>query len=71
MKEVWAQSSHSGLDKQQGTVQITAFADGIDMVRPKSSLKEKVFESLQRGKSLTANASKLCFKRKLDVMRIS
>ena len=34
VKEVWAQSGQSGLDKRQATVQLTVFADGIDRVRP-------------------------------------
>ena len=33
VKEVWAQSEQSGLDKQQATVQLTVFADGVDRVR--------------------------------------
>ena len=34
MKEVWAQSGQSGLDKRQATVQLTVFSDGVDRVRP-------------------------------------
>ena len=34
VKEVWAQSGQSSLDKRQVTVQLTVFADGVDSVRP-------------------------------------
>ena len=33
-KTIWAQSSHSGWDKRQGTIQLTVFADGIPRVKP-------------------------------------
>ena len=32
VKEVWAQSGQSGIDKLQGKVQLTVFADGVDRV---------------------------------------
>jgi hypothetical protein len=41
VKEVWAQSGQSGLDKRQATVQLTVFADGIDRVRPTLIFKGK------------------------------
>ena len=34
VKDVLAQSGQSGLDKRQGTVQLTVFADAVDRVRP-------------------------------------
>ena len=43
VKEVWAQSGQSSLDKRQATVQLTVFADGVDRVRP-TVLEAKVFE---------------------------
>jgi len=33
-KTVWLQSSRSGWDKRQGTIQLTVFADGIPRVKP-------------------------------------
>ena len=36
-----------------------------------SSLREEVFESLQKRKSFTTNAWELCFKRKVGAMRTS
>ena len=33
-KTIWAQSSQSGWDKRQGTIQLTVFADGIPRVKP-------------------------------------
>ena len=33
-KEIWCVSGPSGLDKRQCTVQLTAFADGVNRVRP-------------------------------------
>ena len=43
VKEVWAQSGQSSLDKRQATVQLTVFADGVGGVRP-TVLEAKVFE---------------------------
>ena len=34
VKQVWAQSGQSGLDKRQATVQLTVFTDEVDRVRP-------------------------------------
>ena len=44
VKEVWAQSGQSGLDKRQATAQLTVFADGVDRVRPTVIFEAKVFE---------------------------
>ncbi|RPB01809.1 hypothetical protein L873DRAFT_1566635, partial [Choiromyces venosus 120613-1] len=33
-KTIWAQSSHSGWDKRQATIQLAVFADGIPRVKP-------------------------------------
>jgi len=33
-KTIWAQSSQSGWDKRQATIQLTVFADGIPPVKP-------------------------------------
>ena len=52
VKEVWEQSGQSGLDKRQATVPLMVLI-GFDL---QSSLREKVFESLQRKKSQTTNA---------------
>ena len=56
VKEVWAQSGQSGLDKRQATVQLTVFADGVDRLDLQSSSGEKAFESLQRRKCQRINA---------------
>ena len=56
VKEVWAQSGQSGLDKRQATVQLTVFADGVDRFDLQSSSGEKAFESLQRRKCQRINA---------------
>ena len=34
VKEFWAQSGQSDLDKRQATLQLTVFADGVDRARP-------------------------------------
>ena len=41
VKEVWAQSGQSGLDKRQPTVQLTVFADGVNRVRPRQRSSNK------------------------------
>jgi hypothetical protein len=33
-KTIWVQSSQSGWDKRQGTIQLTIFADGVPRVKP-------------------------------------
>ena len=33
-KSIWLQSSKSGWDKRQGTIELTAFADGVAWVKP-------------------------------------
>jgi len=33
-KTIWLQSTKSGWDKKQGTIQLTIFADGIPRVAP-------------------------------------
>ena len=33
-KTIWVQSSKSGWDKRQGTIQLTVFADGVPRVKP-------------------------------------
>ena len=33
-KEIWCASGSSGLEKRQGTIQLTIFADGVSRVRP-------------------------------------
>ena len=33
-KTIWIQSSRSGWDKRQGTIQLTVFADGVPRVKP-------------------------------------
>ena len=60
VKEVWAQSGQSSLDKRQATVQLTVFVDGVDSVRP---------TVIFRGKGLRISAKeKQSHDRRLKVM---
>ena len=60
VKELWAQSGQSSLDKSQATVQLTVFADGVDRVRP-----NVVFQ----GKDLRISAKeKQSYDRRVKVM---
>ena len=59
-KEVWCASASSGLDKQQCTVQLTIFADGVPQVRPTIILCGK-------GNRISAN-EKSCWDRRVNVM---
>ena len=60
VKEVWAQSGQSDLNKRQATVQLTVFADGVDRVRP---------TVIFRGKGLRISAKeKQSYDRRVKVM---
>ena len=60
VKEFWAQSGKSGLDKRQATLQLTVFADGVDRVRP---------TVIFRGKGLRiSDNEKQSYDRKVKVM---
>ena len=63
VKEVWAQSGQSGLDKTQVTVQLTVFADGVDRVRP-----TVIGKVLKESKVMT-DESRSCIKKRLGVMK--
>ena len=43
VREVWAESGQSDLDKRQATVQLTVFADGVDRIRPTIIFRGKGF----------------------------
>ena len=60
VKDVWAQSGQSCLDKRQAIVQLTVFADGIDRARP---------TVIFRGKGLWIRAKeKQSYDRQVKVM---
>ena len=62
VKEVWAQSGQSSLDKRQATVQLTVFADGFDRVRPTVTFRGK-------GLRISAKESRSCIKKRLGVIK--
>ena len=64
VKEVWAQSGQSGLDKRQATVQLTVFADGVDRVRPTAIFRGKVLRITAKEKQSYDRRVKVMYQEK-------
>ena len=69
LKEVWAQSGQSGLDKRQATVQLTVFADGVDRVRRTVIFRVKGLPISAKEYKVMTDESRSCIRKKLGVIR--
>ena len=69
VKEVWAQSGQSSLDKRQATVQLTVFADGVDRVIPTVIFRGKGLRISAKEKQSYDRQAKVMYQKKSCVMK--